>query len=203
MSLRNSPLEEVREFTYPVSVIDSDGGTEADIRSRIGKARVAFAQLKKVWKSTQIKIKTFNSNVKSVLLYGAETWKTTGGIMKRLQTFINGCLRRILKLKWQDKVKNEEVWERAGIDPIETTIGKRKWRWIGHTLRKPATNTTRQALHWNPQGKRSQGRPRDSWRRGVERDRARLGVSWTELGKIAKDKERWRSLVCDLYPGIG
>ena len=31
---------------------------------------------------------------------------------------------------------------------------KEKWGWIGHTLRKPATNTTKHALSWNPQGKR-------------------------------------------------
>ena len=35
--------------------------------------------------------------MKSVLLYGAETWRTTVTTMKRIQTFINICLRRILK----------------------------------------------------------------------------------------------------------
>jgi hypothetical protein len=29
--------------------------------------------------------------------------------------------------------------------------------WIGHTLRKPPNSITRQALKWNPQGKRSRG----------------------------------------------
>ena len=32
-------------------------------------------------------------------------------------------------------------------------IVRRKWAWIGHTLRKPATETTtKQALKWNPRG---------------------------------------------------
>ena len=35
-------------------------------------------------------------------------------------------------------------------------------------LRKPASSTTRQALTWNPQGKRKRGRPRNSWRRDTE-----------------------------------
>ena len=51
----------------------------------------------------------------------------------------------------------------------------RRWRWIGHTLRKPSTNITRQALFWNPQGKRKRGRPRNSWRRDLEADIKRLG----------------------------
>ena len=41
-------------------------------------------------------------------------------------------------------------------------IRKRKWGWIGHALRKPASNITRQALDWNPQGKRKVGRPKQT-----------------------------------------
>ena len=48
----------------------------------------------------------------------------------------------------------EGLWERAGQEPVAKQILRRKWGWIGHTLRKPASSTTRQALTWNPQGKR-------------------------------------------------
>ena len=37
--------------------------------------------------------------------------------------------------------------------PIENEIKKRKWRWIGHTLRKPPEAITRQAITWNTPGK--------------------------------------------------
>jgi hypothetical protein len=39
--------------------------------------------------------------------------------------------------------------------------------WIGHTLRKANNNITKQALEWNPQGKRKRGRPKNSWHRGI------------------------------------
>ncbi|KAJ4440174.1 hypothetical protein ANN_08312 [Periplaneta americana] len=39
-------------------------------------------------------------------------------------------------------------------EPIEIQIKRRKWRWIGHTLRKPNKAIERQALEWNPQGAR-------------------------------------------------
>jgi len=87
---------------------------------------------------------------------------------QKLQSFINKCLRRILKISWTDMVTNEMLWERAGEEPIENQILRRKWRWIGHTLRKLADSFTRQVLCWNLQGKRKRGRPRNSWRRGVE-----------------------------------
>jgi hypothetical protein len=51
-------------------------GSTEDVR--LSKANRAFNQLQKVWKSSDISLRTklriFNSNVKSVLLYGHETW---------------------------------------------------------------------------------------------------------------------------------
>ena len=61
-----------------------EGGTDADVKNRINKARVIFNILGKVWSAKNIsrgtKMKIFNLNVKSVLLYGAETWRTTKAI---------------------------------------------------------------------------------------------------------------------------
>nr|KAG5688071.1 hypothetical protein BaRGS_007116 [Batillaria attramentaria] len=89
-------------------------------------------------------------------------------IRQKIQTFLNTCLRRIFNIRWPEKIRNEELWERAGQEPVAKQILRRKWGWIGHTLRKPASSTTRQALTWNPQGKRKRGRPRNSWRRDTE-----------------------------------
>ena len=38
------------------------------------------------------------------------------------------------------------------------------WRWIGHTIRKPMTCITRQALTLNPQGKGKRAPPRNIWK---------------------------------------
>jgi hypothetical protein len=100
IKLEDEALEEVESFTYLGSIVDKQGGTDADVKIRVGKAKAAFRQLKEVWTSrylsTNTTIRLFNSNVKSVLLYGAETWRTTVNTTKKIQTFINNCLRRIL-----------------------------------------------------------------------------------------------------------
>jgi len=57
---------------------------------------------------------------------------------------------------------------------------KRKFRWIGHTLRKEDGEISKAALFWNPQGNRKRGRPRNSWRRSVIKD---AGRSWNELSR--------------------
>nr|KAG5691089.1 hypothetical protein BaRGS_027593 [Batillaria attramentaria] len=155
-----------------------------------------MVMLKNVWASKVVSIRTklriFNSNVKSVLLYGCETWRTTKTMQQKIQTFLNTCLRRIFNIRWPEKIRNEELWERAGQEPVAKQILRRKWGWIGHTLRKPASSTTRQALTWNPQGKRKRGRPRNSWRRDTEAELYKEGTNWTGVAKIAQNRVRWR-----------
>ena len=78
-------------------------------------------------------------------------------MLQKIQTFFNTCLQRIYNIQWPEMIPNEDLWEQVGQEPVAKQILKRKWGWIGHTLRKPASSITRQALTWNPQGKRKTG----------------------------------------------
>ena len=64
--------------------VTKDGDTEAEIKTRINKARGAFAALKNTWKTKTIskktKIRIFKSNVLSVLLYAGESCTVTKGM---------------------------------------------------------------------------------------------------------------------------
>ncbi|VDO70099.1 unnamed protein product [Schistosoma margrebowiei] len=42
-------LEDVKTFTYLASIIDEHGGSDADVKTRIGKARAAYLQLRNIW----------------------------------------------------------------------------------------------------------------------------------------------------------
>ncbi|CAH2326140.1 Hypothetical predicted protein [Pelobates cultripes] len=48
ITLNGSPLKEVQFFTHLGSIIDQQGGTDVDVKARIGKARVAFILIKKL-----------------------------------------------------------------------------------------------------------------------------------------------------------
>nr|KAG5689217.1 hypothetical protein BaRGS_014873 [Batillaria attramentaria] len=151
--------------------------------------------------SLRNKIRIFNSNVKSVLLYGSETWRTTKTGSHRLQTFINRCLRNILNIRYPLVITNQDLWEGTTPTrqvPIEQEIKKRKWGWIGHTLRKSTSNVTRQSLDWNPQGKRKVGRPKQTWRRSTDAEAKAAGTTWAELKRASQNRVRWRSVVAAL-----
>ena len=207
IKLNGEDLGDIDKFIYLGSNIDKDGGADNDIKIRIGKARNIFHQLRNIWSSriisTATKLRLFNSNVKSVLLYSSESWKLTKTNTHRIQTFVNNCLRKILHINWPDTISNIDLWARTNQCPVEMEIGRRRWRWLGHTLRKDKEHTTRQSLSWNPQGKRGRGRPKSSWRRDLQADIKRSGLSWKETEKMALDRRKWRSHVDGLYPTRG
>ena len=104
-------IEEVQDFTYLGSNISRDGGADRDMKLQ------AFRILRPIWLSSQLstntKIQIFNTNVKSVLLYGSETWKTTKSLQSKLQVFVNKCLPYILKIWWPNKITSEELWRKT------------------------------------------------------------------------------------------
>ena len=149
------------------------------------------------------KLRIFNTNVKSVLLYGSETWRTTKAISRKIQTFVNRCLRRILQIYWPDTISNEDLWRTTGQEKMEMQIKRRRWGWIGHTLPKPNTNITKQALRRNPQEKRKRGHPRNSWQRTVEGEMREEGFNWQQMERQAQYRAGWRGVLKDLCPTWG
>jgi len=160
--------------------------TKGGLKARIQKARIAFIMLREIWRTILIKINTklriFNSNVKAVLLYGSETWRNTQKTLKRIQTFIKNYLRRIIHLKCTDKVPNTTLWMWTKQLPIENEIKKRKWKRIGHIIRKPLETITRQAITWELRGR---GEEVDHETPGKERKKGKQ-KEWVTPG------ERWK-----------
>ena len=169
---------------------------------RINKARRAFNTLRPIWRSTALslrkKIRIFNTSVKSVLLYSSETWRVTKTNTHKLQTFTNRCLRNTLNIRWPGVVSNKQLWDKMKQTPTETEIRKLKRGWIGHTLQKPASNITRQALDWNPQGKHKVSHPKQTWRRSTDAEIKAAGTTWAELKRTSQNRVRWRGAVAAL-----
>ena len=156
------------------------------------KARASFSKLRRVWLSKSLrkdnKIRIFNACVKSVLLYGCETWLVTKDIQSKLQIFVNRCLRYILRIWWPNIISNKDLWKVTGQEDINVEIRKRKFKWIGHKFRKEDGEIPKAALLWKPHGNRKRGRPRNSWKRSVFKE---VGRSWNELRFLAADRQKW------------
>jgi hypothetical protein len=69
-------------------------------------------------------------------LYVAETWTLGKVDQKYLESFEMWFWRRMEKISWTDRVRNEEVLQRVKEERnIVHTIKRRKANWIGHILR--------------------------------------------------------------------
>ena len=93
LMLQTGDIEDVSSFTYLGSTVSTTGGTDDDVKARIGKARVVFNILQKIWKSrditTSVKLQLFNSFVfQQFLFYGSETWRTLKSMLITLIRFI-------------------------------------------------------------------------------------------------------------------
>lgn len=198
LRLNGTPLESVAKFVYLGSTVTNSGGSDDDVDARIRKAKGAFALMKPVWDSNvltrRIKISLFDSIVKTILLFGCETWKDTKGLTNKLQVFVNKCLRSILRRFWPNTISNEDLWNRCHQIPIKQEIAQRKWRWIGHTLRRSEENTARVAFTWRPRGSRRRGRPAHTWQRTVGAELRAAGLSWRDAEREARDRSGWRRL---------
>ncbi|XP_055997955.1 uncharacterized protein LOC130047311 [Ostrea edulis] len=132
VKIGNNIIEEVEDFKYLGSMLSNTNGTARDIKARISKARNAFCQLQSIWRSGSIsmntKLKIYNSNVKSVLLYGAECWRIIQTDMEKLSSFHNTCLRKICKIYWPKKISNKDLYLKTKQCCMEMEIKRRRWR---------------------------------------------------------------------------
>ena len=136
-----------------------------------------------------------------MLLYGCETWRMTKtDEKKKLDVFLHKSLhknlRRILKVYWPMKITNEEIRKRAGIETISKQVASRRSSWLRHVLRMDHHSHPRIALTWVPEGKRNRCRPRETWRRKVERElRENRLRTWANAASAAEDRTAWRQRV--------
>ncbi|VDP57104.1 unnamed protein product [Schistosoma curassoni] len=103
ITIDGGDLEDVKTFTYLGSIIIEQGGSDADVKARIGNARTTYLQLKNISKSKQLSINTkitsLNTNVKTVTLHEEQTRRTITTIIEKIQVFINSCLCKILPIR--------------------------------------------------------------------------------------------------------
>lgn len=200
VNIEGEPAEDVIDFTYLGSVISTDNGAQKHIKARIIKARGVFSRIRTIWKSKHLslktKIKLYNSNVKSVLLYGSECWRVVKEDMSKIDAFHNSCLRKICNIYWP----NTNLYIKTRSNTISLEIKIRRLRWLGHVFRMPCERIPKVELRWTPPGKRKRGRPRITWRRTVETELEEMGLSWGGAQYKAQDRPRWRELVAALCP---
>ena len=128
----------VDKFTYLRSTLSRVVHIDDEVNVRIAKASAAFDRLRgSIWDRSGIgtKLKVYRSVVLPTQLYACETWTVYQRHAKRLNHFHTSCLRKLLKIKWQDRIPDIEVLKRARMQSVHTLLKLAQLRWTGHVTR--------------------------------------------------------------------
>lgn len=194
-------LNVVSQFQYLGSTISSNLSLEPEMNARIAKAAAVMSKLqKRVWANKNLtdntKMQVYRACVLSTLLYSSEAWTTYAAQERRLNSFHLRCLRRIFNIRWQDRIPNTEVLERAGLPSIFALLTQRRLRWLGHIRRMDDGRIPKDLLYGElAEGARSRGRPSLRYKDTCKRDLKAASIDIDSWESLAEDRGAWRSAI--------
>ena len=201
ITVNGQRLNVVDKFTYLGSTLSRNVVIDDEVNARLAKASSAFGRLyKNVWNrrgiTTDTKIKVYRAVVLTTLLYGCETWTVYQRHAKRLNHFHTTSLRKLLGVKWQDKVPDTEVLERAGLPSVFTMLMQAQLRWAGHVARMPDHRLPKQLLFGElVDGKRSRGAPKKRFKDSLKASLKAFDICPDAWEIAAQDRSCWRTSV--------
>ena len=103
----------------------------------------------------------YNSVVKSVLIYGAETWSLYEDDRRRINATEMDALRRSARTSKLDRKTKECIREKLNSqDTILDEITRKQLIWYGHVERMDPTRLPKIMINWKPEGRKKRGRSR-------------------------------------------
>ena len=194
-------IQQVPKFKYLGSWITEDLEPDTEIRSRIEQARAIFTNMRTLLSnqslSLRLRYRFVKGYVYSVLLYGVETWTLKAKTMNRLEAFEMWIFRRLLRIPWTDRVRNDEVLRRMGTERMLLQIvKKRKTAYLGHIFRNTKYQFLKLIMEGKIEGKRGIGRKKYSWLKNI---RDWTGLDAHSLFRVAQDRDEFARIVANIH----
>ena len=122
------------------------------------------------------------------LLYACEPGQNTNAMPKDLC-----CLRKLLKVRWQDKIPDTEILKSAEMQSVHTRLQLAQLSWTGHFTRMPVERYQRKySMERTSGGKALPRWPEETLQRhhesiskGVQHTTSVLGTDCTGSRKVA------------------
>ena len=183
-------IENVWLSKYLGSRFRADGCQLDDVKARIGAATSAAGKMRAIWarKSTSLKLKMriYKSGVCSRLTYGSETWRLDA----RTRKMLNGANSRLVA-RITHRTPHEEASAKTQTFDIVRWIRARRLQWVGHILRMDPARMVHQALRHIAENREEGDLLMD----------VPPAMTWSELLKLAANRDGWRKRVRNLRDG--
>nr|VZI45446.1 unnamed protein product [Spirometra erinaceieuropaei] len=169
INVNGTQLQVVENFPYLGSTLSRNTKIDDEVANRISKASQAFGRLQNtVWNSHGLQLSTKLKMYKTVIL--------------------PTCLRRILRLNWQDRIPDTEVLERTGILSIYSMLRQMQLRWSGHLVRMDDERLPKRLFYGDvATGSRRQGGQIRRYKDTLKSSLKRLQINPTNWEELARD----------------
>ena len=188
-------FENVDRFCYLGDMIGAGGGAELASRMRVRCAWNKFRELSPILTargaSLKLKGKIYKACVRSVMVYGSETWPMKVEDMQRLERAERMMVRWMCGVSLKDKVSSEELLSRLGVESVYDIVRRGRLRWFGHVERKPNEDWVKRCQSLEVAGKAGRGRGRKTWLECVKHDMKDLGLCVED----ARDRGLWKGKI--------
>ena len=186
LSIGDKRFEVVNDFVYLGSIISNNFDTSLEIKRRILAAQRAYFAVRHLLTSKKIsrhaKLVIYSTLIRPVALYGSESWNMTLADEHALGVFERRILRIIFGPKKEGDFykcrSNEELYRLFNDADIIRRIKVNRLRWAGHVIRRPVEAPLNKVFKSDfVDGKRTRGRPKNSWIEDVDRDSIAFGIA--------------------------
>ena len=201
ITVNGEKLTVAEKFIYLGSTLSHSVSIDKEVFYRIERASSAFGTLrKKVWErrgiSVLTKLKVYRAIIFPTLLYASEMWTVYSRHARQLNSFHMRCLRKLLRVRWQDKVPDTEVLQRANMESIHAFLKCFQLKWAEHVLRMPDERLPKRLLFGElVEGKRSLGGQRKRYKDTLKASLKHCNIDLDTWEEIARDRTFWRSTV--------
>ena len=199
--MKGQRLQVVDKFIYLGSTLSRVVHIDDEVNARIAKPSVAFGRLRgSIWDRSGIrldtKLKVYRSVVLPTLLYACETWTVYQRHAKIFNHFHTSSLRKLLKIKSQDRIQDTEVLKRAGMQSVHTLLKLAQLRWTDHVTKMPDERLPKKSLYGELQiGKRSHGGQKKRYKDTLKASLKDVNIPTESWEQIAQDRTKWRGLI--------
>ena len=203
----DKPIKNVTQFRYLGSIANKDCSIKEELITRIQSVSSAYGRLReRVFDSHDLTISTklnvYVQCLTRLLMYSSETWTLYRHNVNQLRTVQQRHLRKILRIKWDHYVSNEEVLRRANAEDIEVILVRNRLQWLGHVSRMDDDRPVKSLLYGELEsGTRPIGRPKLRYK-DTCKSVLKLGGVLFNWQNLVDDRVLWRSTIGNVCKNV-